>query len=297
MKKADKLIRFDWAIKSMLRDKANFDILEGFLSSLLKDDIHILNILESESNSEEGQKFNRVDVLVEDGKRRRIIIEIQNQREADYIERLLWGTSKVIVESLELGSQYRDVVKVISISLLYFNLGTGDDYIYYGKTEFKGIHTGKPLIVREKVKVPGNPEKILYPVKENIFPEYYLIRVNSFDDNVKEDIDEWIYLLKNCEIKEDFKSKNIKKAEEKLDVLKMNKEERKKYEKYLESLVSELDIIETAKEEGREEGREEGATEKAIRIAEKMIKRGDSIEDIVEMTELTEEKILELKHI
>lgn len=298
MRKTEKLIRFDWAIKSMLRDKANFDILEGFLSSLLKDDIRILNILESESNNEEGKKFNRVDVLVEDGKARKIIIEIQNQREADYIERLLWGTSKVIVESLELGSQYRDVVKVISISILYFNLGTGNDYIYYGKTEFKGMHTGEPLVVREKVKVPGNPEKIIYPVKENIFPEYYLIRVNSFDDKVKEDIDEWIYLLKNSEIKDEFKSKNIKKAEEKLDVLKMSKEERKRYENYLENLASELDIIETAKEEGREEGiiegKLEGEREKSIKIAKNLLSMGIDILIIVGATGLSKEEIEKL---
>ncbi|MEM6829022.1 MAG: hypothetical protein AAF551_00810 [Bacteroidota bacterium] len=36
-----KLIRFDWAIKRILRDKENFDILEGFLSELLGQTIQI----------------------------------------------------------------------------------------------------------------------------------------------------------------------------------------------------------------------------------------------------------------
>jgi len=45
-----RLISFDWAMKKLLRSKANFEILEGFLSELLKDNIHILEILESESN-------------------------------------------------------------------------------------------------------------------------------------------------------------------------------------------------------------------------------------------------------
>ena len=48
-----KLISFDWAIKRILRSKANFDILEGFLSELLFEDIKILEILESESNQDE----------------------------------------------------------------------------------------------------------------------------------------------------------------------------------------------------------------------------------------------------
>ncbi|MBP7215526.1 MAG: hypothetical protein KBA52_07820 [Candidatus Kapabacteria bacterium] len=45
-----KLIRFDWAIKRLLRNKSNFVVLEGFLSELLFDDIKIEQILESESN-------------------------------------------------------------------------------------------------------------------------------------------------------------------------------------------------------------------------------------------------------
>jgi hypothetical protein len=48
-----KLISFDWAMKKLLRSKANFEILEGFLNELLKDNIKILEILESESNKED----------------------------------------------------------------------------------------------------------------------------------------------------------------------------------------------------------------------------------------------------
>lgn len=43
--KVKQLIRFDWAMKRLLRNKANFDILEGFLSELLKEDIKIKQIL------------------------------------------------------------------------------------------------------------------------------------------------------------------------------------------------------------------------------------------------------------
>ena len=46
------LVRFDWAMKRLLRQKDNFVILEGFLSELLGEDILIRNILESESNKE-----------------------------------------------------------------------------------------------------------------------------------------------------------------------------------------------------------------------------------------------------
>lgn len=56
-------IRFDWAIKHILRDKANFDILEGFISVLLGEEIKIEELLESESNQDsDTDKFNRVDI-------------------------------------------------------------------------------------------------------------------------------------------------------------------------------------------------------------------------------------------
>jgi hypothetical protein len=64
-----KHIRFDWAAKKLLRDKANFDILEGFLSELLKEEIIITGLLESEGNQEEeDDKFNRVDLYAENSK-------------------------------------------------------------------------------------------------------------------------------------------------------------------------------------------------------------------------------------
>ena len=65
-----KLIRFDWAIKRLLRNKANFVVLEGFLSELLFDNIKIEQILESESNQKtEEDKFNRVDILTQNSKK------------------------------------------------------------------------------------------------------------------------------------------------------------------------------------------------------------------------------------
>ena len=54
---AEKHIRFDWAAKKILRDKKNFDILEGFLSELLKEDIKITGLLESEANQEMQSKI------------------------------------------------------------------------------------------------------------------------------------------------------------------------------------------------------------------------------------------------
>jgi predicted transposase/invertase (TIGR01784 family) len=243
-------------MKKILRDKANFDILEGFLSALLKEDITVEEILESESNKDaEKQKFNRVDILVKDKKDHRFIIEVQAETESDYLERLLFGTCKTVVDNLKIGHSFKEIKKVISISIMYFNLGSGQDYLYHGQTEFKGVHTGEILIVKQLTKITDENNRVVQVIEPK---PYYLIEVERFEDVIKEDIDEWIYFFKNEEIKDDFHSKNIQKAREKLKLMIMSEKERKAYEKYLMLLASEKDAIETARAEGQVEGEKIG---------------------------------------
>jgi predicted transposase/invertase (TIGR01784 family) len=283
-----KLIRFDWAMKTLLRDKSNYDVLEGFLCALLEDDnIQILNILESETNAEdENDKFNRVDLLVQDSQLRKIYIEIQNTRETDYLESLLYATSKIIVEHQDLGEDFRNISKVISISILYFNLGIGDDYIYYGTTEFKGINTGNKFVVKKRVDISKTLEPKYKFVEKKIFPEYYIITVERYKNIVQKRIDEWIYMIKNNEIAEGSTSKNIDKAKQKLAQINMTDEERKRYEKYLINTAKDRDAINTAKEEGRDE--------RNIEIARNLKINGVANEIIIKSTGLTIDQIDEL---
>ena len=291
-----KLIRFDWAMKYILRNKANFDVLEGFISILLKEEIRIEGILESESNQDaENRKFNRVDLKCKDLEGREIIIEIQNQREVDYLQRLLWGTSKAVVESIELGSNYKNVVKVISISILYHTMRIVEkentDFIYYGTTIMKGVHTNKPLELQGSV-IKGIDSHLV--TSKSVFPEYYMIYVEKFEDVINEELDEWMYFFKHGEIKEDFKSPGILLAAKKLGYLMMNEKEKKAYDEYLVYLGYELSLLDTAKADGIAEGKAEGVELKAIRVAKKMIKRGEAHEIIAEDTELSIEVVREL---
>jgi predicted transposase/invertase (TIGR01784 family) len=267
-------------MKSILRNKANFDVLEGFLSALLNDnDIRILNILESEGNQANAdQKFNRVDLLIEDCHHRKIIVEIQNSREADYLERLLYGVSKVIVDNLQLGHDFRNVSKVISISVLYFNLGIGDDYLYSGTTEFKGMNTGNPLLVRKRIEFLDVDMKKHHCFEEKqIFPEYYLIQVERYSDEIRKAIDEWIYMIKNDEVKDGSTSRNIDRAKEKLSELNMLPEERAVYERYLINTAIERDVVNTAKEEGEQLGLKKGE-ELGLKKGEELgLKKGEEL--------------------
>ena len=159
MEQKDRYIRFDWAVKRLLRNKANFGVLEGFLTVLLgepirsEEPIRIVEILESEGNQlNETDKFNRVDIKARNSKDEIIIVEVQNTREIYYLERILFGVAKAITEHIELGQLYSEGKKVYSISILYFDIGRGTDYLYHGQNSFVGVHTGDLLEVSTKEK-------------------------------------------------------------------------------------------------------------------------------------------------
>jgi len=135
-----KWISFDWALKRLLRSKANFGMLEGFLAELLKEEITILEVLESESNQDTRRdKYNRVDLKVKDSRERILLVELQYERELDSLLRLVYGSSRVVPEHLKQGPPYLDVKKVISISIMHFDIGEGKDYVYHGTARLMGI--------------------------------------------------------------------------------------------------------------------------------------------------------------
>lgn len=229
---AKKLIRFDWAMKRLLRHKANFDILEGFLTELLGEEVTIKQILDSESNKEtEDDKHNRVDILVENSKNELVIIEVQSSNEYDYFHRMLFGISKAITEHIKEGQPYGEVKKVISITIAYFDLGQGKDYVYHGTTIFKGIHKNDVLTLSGK-QVELYKKDLIH----EIYPEYWIIKVSQFHDRVKDKLDEWIYFFKNAEIKSNFSAKGLKEVNERLDEMKLNEQDAKEYKRYLKNL-------------------------------------------------------------
>jgi predicted transposase/invertase (TIGR01784 family) len=300
--KPRKLISFDWAIKKILRSKANFEILEGFLSELLFEEIKILEVLESESNKDlKEDKFNRVDIKVKNAKEEILIIEIQYDRELDYLQRMLYAASKIIVEHIKEAEAYAKIVKVISINILYFNFGEGDDYIYKGTTAFIGMHNQSVLKLN-----PSQIELYKTEVVETIFPEYYLIRINNFNNIAKDSLDEWIYFLKNEEIKDDFKAKGLKKAKEVLDYLKCSEEERKSFEAYKESLSYQASMYESTYVVGKMEGEKiglakgealgiaKGKLEEKKEVARKLKAQNVALEVILAATGLT---VDEIKHL
>ena len=290
-----KYIRFDWAAKRMLRDKANFGVLEGLVTVLLGEPIHIIELLKREGNKDAADdKFNRVDVKARNSRDEIIIVEIQLTREIHYLERILYGVAKAITEHIQLGDRYDKVKKVYSINILYFNLGHGSDYLYHGQTTFVGVHTKDILQVSDRER-----ETMGWKTTDEIFPEYYLIRVNEFNKVATTPLEEWLDYLKNGHIKDDTTAPGLGEARQKLQYLQMTRQEQQAYEHHLDVIMSQNEALDTARiegkaegllegrAEGRAEGRSEGKTEGILMVARNMKASGIPDEDIARMTGLT----------
>ena len=253
----DKYVRFDWAAKKILRDKSNFCILEGLVTVLLNEPVHIIELLESESNQEDPtDKFNRVDIKAKNSKDEIILVEIQLTRELYYLERILYGVAKAITEHIQLGNKYDQVKKVYSISILYFDLGKGEDYVYRGQTVFRGVTKNDTLQITSKEK-----DAIHMKSPEEVFPEYYLIRVNAFNKLAENHLDEWIRYLKDGEIDENTTAPGLQEAKRKLEYMSMSKSDKLAYDEHINAVMIQNDVISTAMKEGRAEGEAKGRAE------------------------------------
>ncbi len=273
-----KIIHFDWALKKLLRQKANYDILEGFLSVLLNQDIIIDNIVDSESNKEhDTDKYNRVDVFAQTSAGELIIIEVQVDSEVDYFQRMAYGTRKAITQYIEEGAKYIKVKKVYLVNIVYFDLGQGNDYVYHGTTEFIGLHNNDVLQLSEKQK-----NAMPHTTVANIFPEYYVLRVNNFNDVAKDSLDEWVYVLKNSAVEDSFKAKGLSKVKEALLYENMTDAEKQNYQAFMGHLRKDKSTIFTAKLEGLIEGEQIGKLKTSL----KALRKGFALSDVAELTDL-----------
>ena len=265
-------------------------MLEGFLTVFLGEKVSILEILESEGNQLSAEdKFNRVDIKARNSKDEIIIIEIQNTRELYYLERILYGVAKAITEHISLGETYYKVKKIYSISILYFDIGRGSEYLYHGQNHFVGVHTGDSLQVNVKER-----EAIVSRMPAEIFPEYILIRVNEFDKVAVTPLEEWMKYLKDGTICPDTTAPGLSEAREKLKYYSMPPKECLAYDEHLSAVMIQNDVLDSAKLEGKIEGRAEGRAEAYFTTARNLKLLGVPIDMIVKFTGLTAEEIDEL---
>ena len=137
----------------------------------------------------------------------------------------------------------------------------------------------------------------------DVFPEYYIVRVNEFNDVARTPLEEWLDYLKNNRIKDDTNTPGLKEARQRLLYMTMADADRRAYLAHMDNLRVQKDVLDTAKLEGLTEGRAEGRAEglsegiekgieqEKIAIAKTMKSAGLDVQAIMQFTGLTQEQI------
>ena len=145
------------------------------------------------------------------------------------------------------------------------------------------MHHNDILSLSEKQKQTFVKEEVA-----DIFPEYYLLKVNQFNDIAKDTLDEWVYFLKNSEVKDDFKAKGLKEANDVLDIMKLPKDDQYGYNRYLDSLHLKASEVFSLQSEAEYKIKED--------IAKNGLLKGYDNQIIADLTGLSFDRIEELKN-
>ena len=205
-----------------------------------------------------------------------IIVKIQNIRKLYYLEQVLYGVAKTIIEYISLG----------------------EDYLYHGQNHFIGVHTKDQLVVNTKER-----SVIVSKLSPEIFPEYILIRTNKFDKIAVTSLEEWMDYLKRGTIRPDTMTPGLGEAREKLRYYSMPPEDRYAYDEHLNAVMIQNDVLDSAKlegyleglaesraenkEKGKAKGLAKGETEANLENAKKMKAMGIDLEMIRQITGIT----------
>ena len=257
-------------------------LLNAILSRKDRDKLVTLEIVENKELTPEliEDKTGIIDVRAktEDGTQLEIEVQLTNQHNMD--KRTMWYWGEMFSEGIKKGSDYKNLTKVITINIVDFE---------YIKIPNK-FHTTFHLWEDE------TKDYMLTDVVEIHFIEMAKFRKLK-DKNLKEDkLQRWLSFfsedISNKELEELMDMDvDIKKAEEKIEYLSSDPKTIELYKARERSLHERANMISGAKDEGIDIG----DNRRAVKVAEKMLKRGDSIEDVVDISELPKEDVLELK--
>ena len=289
-------IKNDYVFKRVFSYEGNEDVLIDLLEAILKRKINSLEVKNPEILPEKGngKKFV-LDIKAQLDDKTVVNIEMQTVNEKNIEERSLVYPSRLISEQLQAGEEYTNLNKAIFIGIL--------EVEYYRRNSYNNIARLRCDEREEEYYVDMG-----YKVQDELATKYiemHYIELPKYfkkKPDIRTKLDEWLWLFSGDEGKMSEVKKQNKKIEKAIDTLErisLDPKEKQMYEdiKTEEFLkrVSENNIRRESEEIGKAKGKKMGQEEKTKEIVRKMLKRNDAIEDIMEITELTKEKIEEIK--
>lgn len=270
-------LKNDIIFKAFFSRKGNEEFLIDFLEALLNIKIKEIKVKE-EVNIEQlsvEEKGGRLDLQAKLNDGIIVNIELQMKNHFNIEERTTFYSSKVISRETKRGSNYNDISKVIMINILGYNLLEFEEYI------------SETMIVLEKHRD--------YEMLDGI--KWYFIELPKFrkqNPDMNEKINQWLSFI------DDWNMEAVKMAESKNDTL-------RKARKEMEYLTGDAAIRRMAElrekwemdyESGidcaEKRGIRKGIENEKIEIAKKLIEKGMTISEIIEITGLSEEVIEKL---
>ena len=257
-------------------------ITKAFLEDILKIKIDKLELDKNTEllNDNIKDKNGRLDLRAVINGNIDCDIEVQLVSHEKMLERFVYYWAKMYTANLQIGQPYKELRKVISIIIV-------DDEI----EEFKDI---KQSHTRWQIREDKNKEKILTPYFQVDIIELRKA-IKEYETNTSDEVLQWMKFLDNPEsegvnkIMED--NKDIKKAKDELDLI--SRDDTLRW-LALRSEITRMDneqLLHEAKRDGTKEGIKQGK----IEIAKKLLVKGLSLEEIVEITGLTKEEIKNIK--
>ena len=272
----------DIMFKLFFSKKENEKFLKSFLSAILGEEVKIKRVVHDARLEQltREQKYGILDLEVELENGEYINIEMQLKNNKNMEEITTFYAAKKITEQMVKGKQYKDLNKVIIISILDYNLINLPEYIT------------RTIRVADK-----NRE---YEINNKV--EFYYIELKKFREenpDMKEPINQWLSFIdmeKGDRLEMAKKeNKEIEEAVEEYETLTGDALVKRLAEIRLMSELEENSALETAKNEGLELGIEQGKKQNKIETTKKLLKLKMPMEQIMEITELTKEEIIEVQ--
>jgi len=275
----------DFGFKKIFGEEANKGLLINFLNDLLpiKDKIVDINFKKNQQLGRDIESRSAVyDIFCEDEKKNQFIVEMQNARQTYFPDRAVFYSTFPIQEQAEKGLWDFNLKAVYCVGLLGFNLKD---------KPLKGEETISEYMQMVKLKDQNN--RVFYDKLTYVYVE--LPKFCKGEDEIETHFEKWLYFLKNLEnfqeIPNILKENVFEDAFKIAEIANFTEEQRMEYETSLKVYRDNINTIETA----RAEGEAKGEAQKALSVAEKMLRKNRSNEEVSEFTELSLDEVIEIR--
>lgn len=270
----------DVGFKRIFGQELSKPLLLDFLNSLFEGEKRIVNLtfLDKEQPAlfEEDRSLI-YDIYCETDEGEKIIVEMQNKAQPFFKNRSIYYVSESIARQGERGSSWN--YELDSVYLVAF--------LNFSPLDFKKQFRTDVVLAEKDTKEQFSDKLRMIYLQLPLFTKEA--------DECENQVERWIYLLKNMETLNRLpwaaQSAVFQKLESIADVGGMTRAERLQYDEALKKYRDTISVFEGVRLEGRMEGNAEGRLEEKIAIARNLKSMGMSISDVSKATGLQEEEI------